>query len=324
MSSSRQLLLNVQGKEEEFCLSVGVFDGLHLGHQYLLGKLLQVADNKGYTPGVITFKHHPQTVLYPQKAVPQLTTVEKRTSLLREFGINYVFPIDFNLAIASMSAHDFLEAICEQINLKSLVIGSDFALGRDRQGTARVLQQLGIELGFTVDVVGQKTAQDSNISSSNIRNLLKKGNLFQANSLLGRYYSIEGKVVRGEGVGATLGYPTANMLISDNCLVPMDGIYATVSIVDGNRYHSITSIGEKPTFEFVDRKHVIETYIMDFSENLYGKVIETFFVEWVRCQQAFVNEDALIAQMKLDEYTAMKILQKNYHPEFFGRGVIIP
>ena len=324
MSSSRQLLLNVQDKKEEFCLSVGVFDGLHLGHQYLLGKLLELSDNKGYIPGVITFRHHPQTVLYPQKAVPQLTTLEKRTSLLREFGINYVFPIDFNLAIARMSAHDFIEAICEQINLKSLVIGSDFALGRDRQGTTRVLQQLGVDLGFAVDVVGQKTAQDSNISSSNIRNLLKKGNLNQANSLLGRYYSIEGKVERGEGVGARLGYPTANMSIPDNCLVPMDGIYATVSILDGNRYYSITSIGERPTFEFADRKHVIETYIMDFNKNLYGKVIEIFFVEWMRCQEAFVNEDALIAQMQVDSQTVMTILQKNYHPEFVGRGVIIP
>ena len=320
MSSSRQLLLNVQGKEEEFCLSVGVFDGLHLGHQYLLGKLLELSDNKGYIPGVITFRHHPQTVLYPQKAVPQLTTLEKRTSLLREFGINYVFPIDFNLAIARMSAHAFIEAICEQINLKSLVIGSDFALGRDRQGTTRVLQQLGVDLGFAVDVVGQKTAQDSNISSSNIRNLLKKGNLNQANSLLGRYYSIEGKVERGEGVGARLGYPTANMSIPDNCLVPMDGIYATVSILDGNRYYSITSIGERPTFEFADRKHVIETYIMDFNKNLYGKEIEIFFVEWIRCQEAFVNEDALIAQMKVDSQTAMTILQKNYHPEFVEEG----
>ena len=324
MSSSRQLPLNVKEKEEEFCLSVGVFDGLHLGHQYLLGKLLEVADDKGYTPGVITFKHHPQTILYPQKAVPQLTTLEKRIRLLREFGINYVFPIDFNLIIARMSAYDFLEEICEQINLKSLIIGSDFALGRGRQGTAKVLQQLGVELGFAVDVVGQKTAQDSNISSSNIRNLLKKGNLDQANSLLGRYYSIEGEVERGEGVGGTLGYPTANMSIPENCLVPMDGIYATVSLLDGRRYNSITSIGERPTFEFADQKHVVETYIIDFNEDLYGKVIETFFIEWIRGQEIFASKDALIAQMKVDSQSAMTILQKKYQPEFVGRGVIIP
>ena len=104
----------------------------------------------------------------------------------------------------------------------------------------------------------------------------------------------------------------------------MDGIYATVSLLDGRRYHSITSIGERPTFEFVDRKHVVETYIIDFNEDVYGKVIETFFIEWIRGQETFANEDALIAQMKVDSQSAMTILQKKYHPEFVGRGVIIP
>jgi riboflavin kinase/FMN adenylyltransferase len=322
MSSTNQLLPNIQDKELKFCLSIGVFDGLHLGHQHLLRKLLKVADNGKCAPGVITFKNHPQTVLYPHKAVPQLTTLDKRIKLLHELGIHYVFPIDFNLAISRMSAHDFLETICEQINLRSLVVGSDFALGRDRQGTAEVLQQLGAELGFAVDIVGQKTTADSDISSSNIRSLLKKGNLYQANALLGRYYSTESEVVRGDGVGTTLGYPTANMSIQQNCLVPMDGIYATVSLLDGIEHQSITSIGERPTFEFADRKHIIETYVIDFNENLYGKVVETFFVEWMRQQEAFSTKDELVAQMRVDSQIAKTILQKNYQSEFAGSGVI--
>ena len=184
------------------------------------------------------------------------------------------------------------------------------------------MQQLGVELGFAVDIVGQKTDADANISSSNIRSLLKKGNLYQANALLGRYYSTESEVVRGDGVGTTLGYPTANMSIQQNCLVPMDGIYATVSLLDGIEHQSITSIGERPTFEFADRKHIIETYVIDFNENLYGKVVETFFVEWMRQQEAFSTKDELVAQMRVDSQIARTILQKNYQSEFARSGVI--
>ena len=321
MNLTNQLSIHNLDLSKGICLSIGVFDGLHLGHQHLFKRLIEVAQGKGYSSGIITFKTHPQSVLFPHKSVLQLTTLEKRTKLLKELGIDYVFPINFDLALSRMSAQGFLQVIQKNMNLKILVVGSNFALGRGRHGTVDVLKQLGGDLGFELDIVDPKTIGGLNVSSTTIRKMLVEGNVEDANLLLGRYYSIEGEVVQGDGIGNKLGFPTANILTPQEFVIPSDGIYASLSRFDGKTFGSVTSVGNRPTFAILESERLVETYIMGLDKQLYGKIVETFFIEYIRKQKLFSSTNDLIARMKIDSEIASEIIGKNCDLAYMGTGV---
>ena len=291
-------------------LSIGVFDGVHLGHRHLLDLLRQEALGADCVPGVITFRNHPGTVLNPRVAHTALTTLDERIRLLRGAGIEMVVPVTFSLEISRVPASEFVALLQRYLRMRSLVVGPSFALGHKREGTPEMLQVLGKKLGFSVTVAEARTHSDTMVSSTAVRNAVMQGNVATASQLLGRYYVLEGQVVPGEGRGGSiLGYPTANIAVEGNLTLPGDGIYATWAHVGSRRYEAATSIGVRPTFGPGER--TVEAFFLDFEGDVYQKSVRLEFVERIRDEVAFESAEALRRQMGLDVEQTKGILGRS-------------
>ena len=289
-------------------ITIGVFDGLHLGHMQLIRTLKDVS--KEIQSIVITFSKHPLSVLDSSFAPKYLCSVEDRLSMLKETGVDAVIPLDFDEEIAALEAEAFVQLLCKNLNLKILVVGPGFALGHKREGTVPALKILGEKYGFSVKNVTPLTEHSSLITSTSIREALKDGSVQRAADLLGRNFTLKGKVVKGEGLGHTLGFPTANLLSENNIVIPNDGIYATWSqFNDGisvKKIKSATSIGVRPTFG--EGHRTVESYILDYEGDLYGKSMTLEFVKKIRDEIQFESVDLLTDQMHMDVRDARKIL----------------
>ena len=283
--------------ERETVITIGVFDGVHLGHGHLLQHLIAAAGTV-YQPTVITFANHPVTVLQPGRQVSQITTLERKEELIREKGVEQIVSLDFTEELAQLSAREFVRMLQEKLRMKGLVIGSDFALGRDREGNSARLGELGEELGFSVEIVEPLLLDGLLVKSRVIRQRLNDGEVAESNHLLGRAFSLAGPVVTGDRRGRTLGFPTANVNVSKTMAHPADGIYATWALVDGERRPSATSIGVRPTFGLSER--LVEVYILDFDGDLYGQQLEVEFVDKLRDQETFSSLEALVEQINQD------------------------
>lgn len=283
--------------ERETVITIGVFDGVHLGHAHLLRHLIAAAGS-AYQPAVITFSNHPITVLQPGRQVSLITTLERKEQLIREKGVDLVVSLEFNEELARLSAREFVGLLQEKLGMKGLVIGSDFALGRNREGNAERLSELGSELGFSVEIVEPLLLDGLLVKSRVIRQRLIDGDVAVSNHLLGRTFSMAGQVITGDRRGRTLGFPTANVNISKTMAHPADGIYATWAVVGGERRPSATSIGVRPTFGLTER--LVEVYILDFDGDLYGQELEVEFVDKLRDQETFSSLEALVDQINLD------------------------
>jgi len=281
-------------------VTIGVFDGVHLGHQKLISQVVKEANNDESCPTVITFVNHPASVLRNNFKAEFICSIESRIQLLKNLCIQQVIPISFDRDVANLSAKHFIEFLQDIIKMKKIVIGPDFAMGRNRSGTHITLPKLGSKMGFTVKSMESVTdTSNCHISSTSIRKQIKSGNFQYVNSQLGRNYSFDGKVVEGMKRGRTLGYPTANLkLINPDIVTPPDGIYATRTLVDQKLYLSATSIGNQPTFGGNER--TIESYLIDFSDNLYGKKINIQFEKLIRNQKYFESTIELKKQMLKD------------------------
>ena len=281
-------------------VTIGVFDGVHLGHQKLISQVVKEANNDGSCPTVITFVNHPASVLKNNFKAEFICSIESRIQLLKNSCIQQVIPISFDTDVANLSAKYFIGCLQDIIKMKKIIIGPDFAMGRNRSGTNITLPKLGLEMGFTVKSMESVTdTSNCHISSTSIRKQIKSGNFQYVNSQLGRNYSFDGKVVEGMKRGRTLGYPTANLkLINPDIVTPPDGIYATRTLVDQKLYLSATSIGNQPTFGGNER--TIESYLIDFSDNLYGKKINIQFEKLIRNQKYFESTIELKKQMLKD------------------------
>ncbi|PZC46897.1 MAG: riboflavin kinase / FMN adenylyltransferase [Chloroflexi bacterium] len=290
-------------------LTIGVFDGVHRGHQYLLEQVIAQARGANALSGAVTFLNHPRQVLQPAFQAQFLTSVEERLRLLKGAGLDLVAPVTFDLPLSQLSAHDFLDLLMKRLGMRGLVVGPDFALGRGREGSVTRLQELADEMGFRLEVVAPQSLGDVLIRSTTVRQALLEGAVDQARELLGRNFSLDGAVVHGESRGRELGFPTANISISAGRVVPPDGVYATWAIVNGVRLLSATNIGVRPTFGDNDR--TVETYILDFDEDLYGRSITIEFVRRLRDELAFVSIEALKEQMSrdVDETRALLIAE---------------
>ena len=291
--------------DRDTVLTVGVFDGVHLGHRHLLDHLIDWAA-PGCTPAVITFSNRPVTVFRPGTFPSYLTTPEHKVDLLREAGIELVVPLEFTEELSQVSARRFAELLSETLRMKGLVLGPDSALGQGREGDMAYMQAEGERLGFWVRSVPPLEINGQPVKSRVVREALVAGDVSGGARLLGRNHSLSGKVVVGDQRGRTLGFPTANIEVYPGLLWPGDGIYATWAYFGGQRHPSATSIGVRPTFGLTQR--LVEVYVMDFSGDLYGQPMSVEFVEKVRNQETFADIDALIARIEQDVADSRAVL----------------
>ena len=295
-------------------LTIGVFDGVHLGHKYLLGHLVARAREKGCLAGVVTFKTHPEKVLKRRDTLPWICTLEERVRLLKEVGIDVVVPVTFTRNVAGLTAREFVILLKKYLKMCDLVLGPDFALGKHRQGDSAHLREIGEDLDFRVEVVRPARLGDEVISSSAIRRLLTEGDLLKVEKMLGRHFSLEGTVVQGDLRGHTLGFPTANLEVQPEQALPRDGIYVTIAHCQGQQLHSVTNIGVRPTFDGL--KRLIETYIMDFKGDLYGQNLRIDLIARLRDEMKFESVEGLKKQMQWDVMQAREIFRQTLNPEF--------
>lgn len=295
-------------------LTIGVFDGVHRGHQVILSQLVAGAHAEGLPAVVVTFFPHPVVVLKKIQDPVYLTMPDERAELLASLGVDEVVTLEFNRSLASLSAADFMAWMKERLGIVHLCAGYDFALGRGREGTLPVLKQLGDQLGYSVSVVEPLIdPQHETISSSRIRDLVAQGDIKSAADLLGRRYSIDGIIAHGDGRGHGLGFPTANISIPEQRLSPGFGIYATWIILRGERLPSVTSIGVRPTFEHQPVPPRIEAHILDLpgDPDLYGQAVRLEFVEYLRPELRFSQIQALIDQIHQDIQRSREVFSRD-------------
>ena len=287
-------------------VTIGVFDGVHRGHQHLLAHLRAESLRLGHRSAVVTFRNHPLTVLRPEVRVPQITTVEDRLCLLKAQGIDLLAPLTFDLKLSTLSARDFVGLLREALLMRGLVVGPDFALGYRREGTIPVLRELGAEMGFTVTALGVMEEDGRPVRSTLVRESVAAGDLSGAAHLLGRPYAVPGRVERGDGRGRGLGFPTANLDVDPALLLPPDGVYATWLTIGDAHHRSATSIGLRPTFGGTNR--TIETYVLDFTGGLYGEEVRLTFASRLRDELRFDSAETLVTQMRQDVVEARAVL----------------
>ena len=293
--------------QKETLITIGVFDGVHLGHQHLLNYLVQEANRRSCLSGVITFKSHPRWVLDGNIQIAWLNDLDMRINLLRSLGVDIVVPLEFTCEISQFTAHQFIEYLKEYLKLSGLVVGPDFALGKGREGTIEKLRLLGQEMDFSVDVVPPMILDGEVVSSSLIRQTLAQGDMKKVMKLLGRPYSYRSQVVPGDRRGQSLGFPTANFTIKPEQAVPPNGVYATVAYIGGRSLPAVTNIGTAPTFN--GGKHLMETYIIGFTGELRGYDLRVEFIKFIRDEKRFKNIEALKTQITNDIEKAKKILE---------------
>jgi len=289
-------------------LTIGVFDGVHRGHQAILRQLVEGAHSAGRPAAVLTFARHPAEVL-GHRDLKCLTTSEERAELLGQLGVDAVISHPFDEHVAALSAVEFMRPVKERLGLSRLLIGYDFALGRGREGNASRLAEIGREMGYTVQVVEAVSDESGLISSTVIRKLVSVGDVADAAKMLGHSYSITGRVVHGTARGRVIGYPTANVEVPPGKLIPAFGIYACWAEVDGERSPAAISIGIRPTFDDDQRDVRVEAYLLDHESDLYEKTVKLEFVQRLRDEMKFPSVEALIAQIESDVAAVRSILK---------------
>ncbi len=280
-------------------LTLGVFDGLHLGHQRIMQTVVERAKAVAAVPTAITFDPHPRSVLHPASAPPLLQTLDQRLANFEVLGIEQAIVIQFDEAFAKQPAEDFIsEIVHDRLHAKEVHLGKDFAFGRNRGGDIALLRRMSQELGFVAEEVPEVTLRGHRISSSKIRHLLAEGRVNLVRRMLDRPYGVEGVIERGAQRGRTIGFPTAN-LKPHNRVIPKYGVYATATLVEGAWRRSITNIGVRPTFEN-DSDPSIESFIFDFNGELYGDVLRVRFLHRIRDERKFNGITELRAQIERD------------------------
>ncbi len=293
--------------DKETILTIGVFDGVHLGHKSLFAKLAEQANHKNLLTGVITFYQHPEELLIPKRKMLFLTDIQERTRLLKEVGIDIVIPLSFTKELADLDARHFISLLQEHLKMRGLVIGPDFALGKDREGDIPFLTKMGQREGFTVTVVPPLVMNDEIVSSTAIRKALAEGDLDKVRRFSGRPFSLHGLVVSGTGRGTGLGFPTANITVGAQHALPPDGVYACYVQINNKEYLSMTNIGKCPTFGNWER--TIETYIIDFKGDIYGNELRIEFIARIRGEKKFESVEALRQQIASDVAKGKAILE---------------
>jgi riboflavin kinase/FMN adenylyltransferase len=280
-------------------LAAGVFDGLHLGHQAVLRAAIESAARIGGVPVALTFDPHPAVILRPDKAPKLLTPLDFKLELIERLGIAHALVITFDAAFAAIEAEDFVLKLCHTApELTGICIGEGWLFGNGRRGDARLLQTLGMKNGFFTSAIAPVVVDDEPVSSTRIREALASGDLPKATELLGRDFAVRGRVVHGAGLGAKLGFPTANIATGQQ-QYPADGVYAIQASWNGIACPGVANIGLRPTVSN-ENQRVLEVHLFDFSGDLYDKEIEVAFLHFLRPERKFENKEALCAQILED------------------------
>jgi riboflavin kinase/FMN adenylyltransferase len=288
-------------------LTVGVFDGVHRGHQQIIEKLTTGAHANDAPAVVLTFDPHPASVLSGHE-LKCLTLPEERAELLGQLGVDIVITERFTRELSTVTAYDFMSRLRRQLGFKQLLIGYDFALGKGREGNATRLTEIGSDLNYRVEVVTALSDESGVISSTSIRKLIEVGNVTEAVRLLGHPYSLHGPVIHGDGRGRTIDVPTANIAYSPQKMIPAQGIYACWAYLNDQKYLAAINIGTNPTFTPDKQTPNVEVHLLDFRREIYGEDIRLEFVERLRDELKFNSVDALLEQIWKDVEMTRKIL----------------
>lgn len=306
--------LEIRTPDTPYALTVGVFDGVHRGHQHLIQQTARAAAEVGGKAGMVTFWPHPLEVLRPTVEVRYLTLLEEKLDVLASLGtLDMVVVLPFTPELAQTGASDFIDLLRQHLNLRVLVEGSDFVFGHNRQGNMAFLTAYGEQQGFAVQNIHLQLADQQRISSTSIRALLGEGRVEEAAALLGRAYSARGVVVKGDQRGRLLGFPTANLEIDAKKILPADGVYAVRAAVGDEGYNGVTNIGWRPTVD--GTRHLTEVHLFDVQPDLYGKTLEVQFIARLREERRFAGVEALKAQIAEDAQQARLVLERKAEGE---------
>lgn len=297
-------------------LALGTFDGVHRGHQTLLHEAVRSAQERGVSCAVLTFDPHPLQVIAPPPEAFLLTTLDERLELLRPLGPDAAYIIHFDEAFRRVGADEWAELLRVRVGMAEVVCGANYTFGRDRGGNVERLRALAAMLAFAVHVAPEVHVGGTLVSSTLIRRLLRTGEVQEAARFLGRWYALGGTVARGDARGRALGFPTANLALPDEKLIPAAGIYAAFALTEAHQYQAAVSIGTRPTFG--PGELTVEAYLLDFHGDLYGRALTLRFVQRLREEIAFASEAALVRQIEDDVAETRRILPRAIAPERAG------
>lgn len=288
-------------------VTLGNFDGIHLGHQALLERTKEISLEKGVPSCVVTYYPNPALVLGKDKDSGGITTQSDKETLIESYGIDWLIVVPFTLEFAQIEAEDFLKnVLIDGLGAKHILIGFNHCFGKGRRGDYELLKRYSSELGYELEKLDPVFLGNTKLSSSHVRSLLRSGKVEEAEECLGREFSVSGSVVEGHKRGRTIGFPTANVRPLPELILPGIGVYAGRTEIDGKTYPSMINIGNNPTFG--DNIVSLESHIFDFSGDIYGKTVRILFASKIREEIKFSGVDALVSQLKKDEEVSRKIL----------------
>lgn len=289
-------------------VTIGNYDGLHLGHQAIIKRVIELAKEGKGEAVVLTFEPHPVKFLHPELQIPLITPSRKKMLLLAQFGVDVTINLPFTDDIARMTAKEFIQEIVQRrIAPRQVVVGFNFTFGKGRTGTSGELKKIGESLGFNAEIIPPFHVDGEVVSSTRIRELIARGDIREANRMLGSNFFMLGKVIHGHARGKELGFPTANLEITQD-LYPKEGVYAATVMVDERRYDGVVNIGTNPTFG--DEQLAVEVFLFDYQGDLYGKELQVALVDKLRDEQAFPSPELLVRQIEKDIQRAKEILRE--------------
>ena len=286
--------------------TIGTFDGIHIGHQKILNSLVRFGKENSLKSVVITFDPHPRKIINKINSIELINTIEEKKEKLKTLGIDYLIVQKFDEKFSETEANKFVEILKNNINIEKLIVGYDHRFGKNRNADINDLKKYGKELNFEVIEIDALEIEEVNISSTKIRLAIKDGNIRLANSYLGYNFFLSGKVVKGHSRGKELGFPTANLRIEENKIIPKNGVYLIKSKIDNQNIYGMMNIGYNPTFNNKSKK--IETHFFNLNKNLYGKIIKIELLEYIREEKRFETVDDLIQRLKLDREKCLKLI----------------
>lgn len=295
---------------EPLALSLGMFDGVHKGHQSILQEINRIAEQKGLKSSILTFWPHPRLVFNPDAGLKLLNTLDEKTELLGKFGIQLLFLKNFDEEFRNMYGADFIkEILAGKLHVRYLIIGHDHVFGKNRSGNFKLLQEMGPEYGFEAEQMEVVNLHNNNISSTKIRNALSEGRIEDANEMLGYHYPVSGTVIHGAKIGRTLGFPTANILTDPQKLLPKKGAYIVDVVLGGQKYQGMLSVGTNPTVDGTSLS--VEVHILDFDKDIYGQPITVQFRKFLHDEIKFQNLGKLIERLEEDRTLTRRFFVAN-------------
>ncbi len=301
-----ELIKSIKEVDRPFGVTIGNFDGVHLGHRAMLGEIKEDCKNLGLELVVITFNPHPIQILRPRENF-LINSYDERRQLIEDEGVQYFLEINFTRDFSTLGPEEFLNDYIQSENLKKIFLGYDFAFGANKQGDAGFVEKYSKDRNLDFKILDEFVASEKGVSSSKVREQLKSGNVEVARKLLGRDFYVSGRIVKGEGRGKIIGFPTANISYDEARIIPQRGVYATRTIYRDQTYFSVTNVGLNPTFCERDSLSV-ETHLLDFENDIYGEFIKVEFVKRIRDEKKFSSVNELVGQIKKDAVESRKIL----------------